>query len=91
MPDMPMSSFIIVIGLLLVAALVYIALASMPGDIARERKHPYADAINFLGWVGLLFGGIPWLIAMVWARMQPRQLLAATKLETPAEPEDSGD
>jgi len=77
MPDMPISSFIILVFVFLIAAIVYIALASMPGENARARGHPHAEAINFLGWVGLLLGIAPWLIAMVWARLQPPQAPAA--------------
>ena len=66
---MPIKSFVILVALLMIAAVVYIELASMPGKTARERGHPHADAISTLGWVGLLLGVAPWLIAMVWARM----------------------
>ena len=66
-----MSSFVILVVLFMISAVIYIELASMPGKTARERGHPNADAISTLGWVGLLLGIAPWLIAMVWARTQP--------------------
>jgi len=67
-----MSSFVILVVIITIAAVIYIELASMPGKTARECGHPHADAINLLGWVGLLLGVAPWLVAMLWARTQPR-------------------
>ncbi len=68
---MPMGSFITLVVLGTIGALIYIGLGGMPGRTARERGHPQADAISLLGWIGLLLGILPWLVAMVWARMQP--------------------
>ncbi len=68
---MTTPGLIILIALLFVVVLIYMKLAEMPGKTARERGHPQADAINVLGWLGLLLGIAPWVIAMVWARMQP--------------------
>ena len=62
---MTMSGFVILVVLAMIAAFLYIYLAAMPGKTARERGHPNADAINVLGWVGLLLGVGPWLIALV--------------------------
>jgi hypothetical protein len=77
---MPTSSFVTLVVLLTIAAVIYIELASMPGKTARERGHPHADAISLLGWIGLLLGIAPWLVAMVWARMPP---FAVTHEDTP--------
>jgi prepilin signal peptidase PulO-like enzyme (type II secretory pathway) len=56
---------------LLVLALTVIAvlgvLGALPGRIARDRKHPQADAIAVGGWVGLLFGGVLWPLILIWA------------------------
>ncbi|WP_261616126.1 DUF3302 domain-containing protein [Microbaculum marinisediminis] len=58
----------IVLGVLLIAALViWFVLAMLPGRIARARQHPQADAVNVAGWLGALFGGIFWPLALVWA------------------------
>ncbi len=49
---------------ILIIAVVW--LGSLPGSIARKRSHPQSDAVNVLGWLGLLF--IPlWPLAMTWA------------------------
>ena len=89
---MPMGSFIILVVVATIFAVIYIELAGMPGKTARERGHPQADAISYLGWIGLLLGFVPWVIAMVWARTRP---LAAAHEPAPAavtpENEGSGD
>jgi hypothetical protein len=72
---MTLSGFITLVVVAMLGAVIYILLASLPGKTARERGHPHADAINILGWIGLLLGIAPWLIAMVWARVQPPQTM----------------
>lgn len=64
---MSMIGFGILVLLVLLVIWIYMTLAAMPGQKARERSHPQAEAINILGWLGLLLGVIPWLIALVWA------------------------
>ena len=66
-----MTGFIILVLLFLIAIWIYVELARFPGKKARERGHPQADAIGVLSWVGLLFGAVPWLIALVWAYTKP--------------------
>ena len=66
-----MTGFVILVILFLVGILIYVQLAKFPGGKARERGHPQADAINVLSWIGLLFGAVPWLVALVWAYMKP--------------------
>lgn len=56
------------------AVLVY-KLASLPGVIARSRRHPQAAAINICGWMGVVTGFL-WPVAMVWAYLNPRERLA---------------
>ena len=63
--------------LLSIGALVFIDIAGMPGRDARERNHPAADAISLLGWLGLAFGGVGWVVAMIWARLPPLQAVVA--------------
>jgi hypothetical protein len=38
----------------------------LPGRIAIARRHPEADAINLMGWVGFL-AVVPWMQALIWA------------------------
>lgn len=64
---MTITGFIILVLLVLLVVWIYVTLASLPGKKAAEREHPQAEAINVLGWVGLLLGIAPWLVALVWA------------------------
>ena len=52
-------------GLSVVVFMVW--LAGLPGRIARARKHPDAEAVNLLGWAGLLPTIYPWVQAFIWA------------------------
>lgn len=66
-----MVGFVILVLLFLIGIWIYVELAKFPGKKAHERGHPQAEAINVLSWVGLLFGAVPWLIALVWAYVRP--------------------
>ena len=68
---MTLPGFLILITVASIAALIFLELASLPGKKAREREHPQADAINVLGWLGLLLGGVAWVVALVWAYTRP--------------------
>jgi hypothetical protein len=48
-----------------------VLLGSMPGNIAKKRGHPQAEAIQALGWIGIITLGISWFIAIVWAYTKP--------------------
>ena len=56
------------VALALVAAFLTIAVLvlGLPGRIAIARKHPDADAINTMGWLGFL-AVVPWMQAFMWA------------------------
>ena len=51
------------VGAFLAAAVFVLGL---PGRIAIARKHPDADAINMMGWLGFL-AVVPWMQAFIWA------------------------
>jgi hypothetical protein len=68
---MSIIGFVILVLMLLLLVWVYVKLAALPGKTAKERGHSQADAINVLGWVGLLLGIAPWLVALVWAYTNP--------------------
>lgn len=38
----------------------------LPGRVAIARKHPDAEAVNIMGWVGFL-AVVPWMQAFLWA------------------------
>jgi len=59
---------LIVMGILIAVVIVAVVkLGPLPGNIAKKRGHPQADAINVLGWIGVITMGVSWLIALVWA------------------------
>jgi hypothetical protein len=41
-------------------------LLGLPGRIAVARKHPDAEAVYAMGWVGFL-AIVPWIQALIWA------------------------
>jgi len=43
----------------------------MPGNIAKKRGHPQTEAIQALGWIGIITLGLSWFIAIVWAYTNP--------------------
>lgn len=63
-------ALIILLVLLITVIAVVGALGALPGRIARNRRHPQADAITVGGWLGLLFGGVLWPLVMIWAYMK---------------------
>ena len=72
-------AWIVLVILLAVIVLVLYLMGSLPGHVARRRKHPWADAVRIAGWVTLIFGFALWPLAMIWAyvdvpapRMEPR-------------------
>jgi hypothetical protein len=55
---------------LLVIALFWIVHV-MPEKIAHKRHHPQADAIHTLCLLSLVFGGLLWPLAWLWAYTKP--------------------
>ncbi len=53
-----------VIGAAFLGVLIFIL--GLPGRIAIARKHPEADAVYLMGWIGFL-AVVPWIQALVWA------------------------
>jgi hypothetical protein len=82
--NMTPISFVILIALAMVGLWIFVTLGGLPGKKAAERNHPQAEAINILGWLGLLFGGVGWMVAMVWAHMRP--VFPPATAETPVPP-----
>ncbi len=38
----------------------------LPGRIAIARRHPDAEAVNMMGWLGFV-AIVPWIQAFIWA------------------------
>ena len=71
--------FVIVL-LISFAIWLVVFLGNWPGNIARKRDHPQADAITALSWIGLITG-VGWFIAFVWAYYKPDKQHHADLLE----------
>jgi hypothetical protein len=65
--------FALVVIAILLALVIWLVvlLGNMPGEIARKRQHPQAEAISALGWIGLITMGVGWFVAIVWAYYKP--------------------
>ena len=61
--------FLLAAGFL--AAAVF--LLGLPGRIALARKHPEAEAVSLMGYVGFL-AIVPWIQALIWA-FKPTQVV----------------
>jgi hypothetical protein len=46
--------------------LVLVFLLGLPGRIAIARRHPDAEAVNMMGYLGFL-AVVPWIQAFIWA------------------------
>jgi hypothetical protein len=59
-------TFAVILALLAAFLAVFVFILGLPGRIAMARKHPDADAINIMGWLGFL-AVVPWMQAFMWA------------------------
>jgi hypothetical protein len=58
----------IVLAVLVLSTVAVVLIAgALPGQIARGRGHPWAQAVTVAGWVTLFFGFVLWPIALIWA------------------------
>jgi hypothetical protein len=49
-----------------VAVVIGLLIAGLPGRIAIARKHPDAEAVKIMGYAGFL-PVVPWMQAFIWA------------------------
>ena len=75
------------------ALLIYVfwMIHILPEKIAERRGHPQADAIKTLCLLSLVFGGLLWPIAWLWAYSKPvlhKMAYGTDRIEHPAEPHD---
>ncbi len=66
---MVLDIFALVVIVVMIAAAIalIVKLGPIPGNIAKDRGHPQADAIRVLGWIGIITLGLAWPFALVWA------------------------
>ncbi len=56
--------------------IIVVTLGQLPGQIAKQRNHPQAAAINVASWLGVATLGILWPFAMIWAFLTPFSAVA---------------
>ena len=61
---MTTAGFVILILLALLGLWLFVEIGGFPGKKVKERNHPHAEAINVLGRLGQLFGGVGWRAAV---------------------------
>jgi hypothetical protein len=59
-------TFLVIFALVGAFLTVVVLVLGLPGRIAIARKHPDADAIKIMGWLGFL-AIVPWMQAFMWA------------------------
>lgn len=50
-----------------VAIAIFVAMGMAPGYLAKQRNHPYAQAVEVAGWVTLICGFVLWPLTLIWA------------------------
>ena len=65
--------FALIVIAIMISLVIWLVvlLGTLPGNIARKRGHPQADAITALGWIGVITLGVGWFIGIVWAYTIP--------------------
>jgi amino acid transporter len=71
MSGLDIFAMLVIILLIAVVIWLVVLLGSLPGNIARKRNHPQADAISALGWIGIITLGLSWFVAIAWAYYKP--------------------
>lgn len=64
-------SWIAIIIIPIVLAIIYWQIHYLPSKIAEKRQHPQQEAIHAMCMVSRFSGGLFWPIAFVWAHTRP--------------------
>ncbi len=61
--------FAMIVLLVMAASTIVVicVLGWLPGHIARDRGHPWSDAVRVAGWVTLFLGFALWPVVLIWA------------------------
>jgi hypothetical protein len=60
-------AWIVLLILVASAVAMFFIAGSLPGYIAKNRNHPWAQAVQVAGWVTLICGFALWPVALIWA------------------------
>jgi hypothetical protein len=69
--------WIVVLFVPIVGVVVFWILHIWPERVAEQKHHPQATAIQALCLMSLVFGGLLWPLAMLWAYMKPMEFKLA--------------
>ena len=64
-------AWVVILIVPVIAIVVFWIVHVMPEKIAHKRHHPQVDAIHTLCLLSLVFGGLLWPIAWLWAYTKP--------------------
>jgi hypothetical protein len=78
--------WLVVIMVPIVGVTVFWILHVWPERVAEAKHHPQAPAIQALCLMSLVFGGLLWPLAMLWAYMKPMEFRLARDDDDPALP-----
>jgi hypothetical protein len=67
MSALDIFAWIVLIVLVLSTVAVIVFLAMLPGTIAKNRNHPWAQGVSVAGWVTLFLGFALWPVVLIWA------------------------
>ena len=67
MSGIDIFAWIVLIVLVASSVVVIVAMAMLPGVVARRRNHPWAEAVSIGGWVTLFLGFVLWPVVLIWA------------------------
>jgi hypothetical protein len=64
-------TWIVLILVPIIGVIVFLAIHIIPEKIAEKKQHPQAGAIQCLCLLSLVFGGVLWPLAWLWAFTKP--------------------
>jgi hypothetical protein len=67
MSGLDLFAWIVLVVLAASTIAVVCIMGALPGQIARSRGHPWAQAVTVAGWITLFLGFVLWPIVLIWA------------------------
>ena len=80
MSPVDLFAWLVLLILAASAVAIFFIAGSLPGTIAKSRRHPWAEAVQVAGWVTLICGFALWPVALIWAFVD---VPSPRKAETP--------
>src|SRR5262249_1250344 len=67
MSFLDLFSLLLLVGVVAPLVAVVLSLGLLPAQIARQRGHPWAEAVAVGSWATLIFGVVLWPLVLMWA------------------------